>query len=102
MIAKKHKLSRVDFAKIRENTLIQKRVGFGNLIIFKEGFQKFGIIISKKVIKKAHDRNKFKRIYFNFIKNNFEKTQPNLLYLQKVTSVENFKKDLENEFTKMC
>lgn len=97
MISKKYKLSRADFAKIKENTILQKRTSVGNFIIFKEDFKKFGIIISKKIVKKAHDRNKFKRLYFNIIKENLSLLPGLLLYLSGVKDLKTFRLQLNQE-----
>ncbi len=102
MIARKYKLSKSDFAKIKENTLKQKRLVFGNTTIFKSDFRKFGIVVSKKNIKKAHDRNKFKRVFYNFIKDNFSNLPFGvLLYLQSVKDVKSFKENLFIEINKI-
>jgi ribonuclease P protein component len=97
MISKKNKLSRSDFEKIKENTISQKRNILGNFVIFKKDFQKWGIIVSKKNVKKAHDRNKIKRIFYNLVLS--IKPNPLLFYLQNFKSIKSFKENLEKEIS---
>lgn len=73
MLAKKYRLPLQYFTNKKSRKNI--KFPFFILKIFPScyNFSRFGIIISRKVSKKAVIRNRFKRLIFNFLKENKEK-----------------------------
>jgi ribonuclease P protein component len=106
MIPKKEKFITSDFSLIK--TLKPRKV-FANIGVFciytnlkkNKPCNKFAIAPSKKIFKTAVSRNKHKRIYFNFLKNNHDKIKLQdsmcIFYPNKVFS----KEMLETEMSKV-
>lgn len=70
-----------------------------NLIIYKNNTldNKYGILISKNIIKKAVERNKIKRIFFSEI-NKYINKELGLIFVIKIkkniSNIEDFKKEI--------
>lgn len=75
MLKKINRLSkRKDFQEIKEKGKIYQSPIFGLALIKKEeDVKQFGFIISKKISKRAVDRNKIKRYLADSVKNNLDK-----------------------------
>lgn len=106
MIPKREKFTTSDFSLIK--TMKPRKI-FTNIGVFciynnpskEAGCNKFAIAPSKKIFKTAVSRNKHKRIYFNFLKDNYKKIKledsmcifyPNKSYTKVI---------LENEMVKV-
>lgn len=67
MISKRKKISRTLFSEVFSFGK-NKNTEYFRVKIKKSDSPKFSIVVPKKVLKKAVDRNKFKRIFYNTIK----------------------------------
>lgn len=82
MLAKKYKLPIQKFVgkrgEIRKTPyFLLKIFSLPSEALVKEGrHSRFGVTISVKVAKKATDRNRFKRMVYNFVRENFKTIKP--------------------------
>lgn len=67
MLSKKQKFSSKDFEKLPDFTQSKAVFPFGLVIFLKSEVQKSAIVISKKYVSNAPERNKVKRIFFRHI-----------------------------------
>jgi ribonuclease P protein component len=67
MLPKKHKFSSKDFEKLPEFTASKAVFPFGLVVFLKPEVQKAAIVISKKYVKNAPERNLVKRIFFKHL-----------------------------------
>jgi ribonuclease P protein component len=66
--------SKKEFAEIRNEGRVLYSPLFGFLTCKKDDdFKKFGFIVSKKISKRAVDRNRIRRVLSEIIRNNLEK-----------------------------
>ncbi|MDI6717681.1 MAG: ribonuclease P protein component [Patescibacteria group bacterium] len=114
MISKKYKLSTKDFLKLikAKKTVLFQRSDFFIIKINPNGlnYNRFGLVINKKTAAKATQRNKIKRIIYNFIKKeNFFSGQADIsiTVLNKTAGLSekeienNLRKDLRKVFFKI-
>lgn len=92
MLAKKNRLSAAEIEYAKTNGLKRNSNNFTLLYSQTELDPKFAIVVSKKVSKKAVDRNKIKRIVREAIKANINKLKGNYLIIARPNVL-----NLENE-----
>ncbi len=68
MLARKLKFLKKDFEQIKTKTVFKSNTVFGLLYFLESDFNKSTIVIPKKIYKKASERNKIKRIFYNNLK----------------------------------
>ncbi len=109
MLKKAYKLSAFEINKLKKEKYTNIKGVFFNVCVYKnESKTSFCVIISKKNIKKSHDRNKLKRqIYFTY--NNLQenhKKDIKILYINKNTKQEDLKNitfnQIKQEITNIC
>lgn len=105
MLPSKLRLSRLEFDKVKSLGKLYSSKHFG-LLVAREGFaadQKFGFVISKKIAKRAVDRNKTKRQLRKLVVNNLAFIQNGvaLLFLAKKTILKASESELTEEFDKV-
>ena len=83
MIPKKERFSTADLSKLK--SLKSKRINssLGFFIVYESDKSKKGIMMSKKVFKTAVMRNKYKRLFFNSIKEVSELKNKSLIFHPK-------------------
>lgn len=102
MLKKESRLSRVEIQTLKlsskQNKVIQGKF-FG--LIYQKTNQpgKFGLIISNKVVAKAVERNKIKRLLYFAVNKNLSSSKGQFLFLAKRNcanaSLEEFEKEME-------
>jgi ribonuclease P protein component len=96
--------NRKEFLEIKKEGRLIGSPAFGVLVLKKEDEEKkFGFIISKKVSKKAVDRNKIKRRIAEVIRKNLEKFEPGIriIFLAKKETLNKKIEEIENEIKKL-
>jgi ribonuclease P protein component len=96
--------SRKEFGEIKKEGKLLGFSSFGALILKKEDKEKkFGFIISKKISKRAVDRNKIKRRMAEVIKKNFGKFEDGIrvVFLAKKEILNKKITEIENEISKL-
>lgn len=103
MIPKRQKLTRSLFNEV---FLVGKNINteFFRVKKRKSDSQKYSVVISKKILKKATERNEFKRFFYNTIKDlDFKPENAEYIFISqknlKQAKKEEVKKDIE-EFLK--
>jgi len=97
--------SRKEFGEIKKEGELINSPTFGVLVLKKEDKEKkFGFIISKKISKRAVDRNKIKRRMAEVIKKNLEKFEDGtrMIFLAKREILNRKIGEIENEIKKFC
>lgn len=103
MLPKEEKISRKNFSTVFKHS---KTISRGSFFVLKKQETpkfSFSVVISKKVAKKATERNYLKRITYNLCKDIKHKT-PNfsgsfvLVFQKKPESFKDFKNDVEKNF----
>ena len=95
--------SRGDFLEVKENGEMISTPLFGALVIQKKDeFKKFGFVISKKISKRAVDRNKIKRRLAEIIKKDLENFEKGIrvVFLVKRDILDKKIEEIENEVKK--
>lgn len=91
MLPKANKFTSKDFEKLPMYTAKRAVFAFGLIIFLKPEVQKSAIVISKKYMKNAVERNKIKRIFFRDI----QKTQTHLvIFIKKKVDILQFESEL--------
>jgi ribonuclease P protein component len=96
--------SRKEFSEIKKKGKLLGSSSFGVLILKKEDKEKkFGFIISKKISKRAVDRNKIKRRMAEVIRKNLEKFEDGtrMIFLTKKEILNKKIIEIENEIKKL-
>ena len=96
--------SRKEFLEIKNKGKLIGSPAFGILILEKDDEEKkIGFIISKKVSKRAVDRNKIKRRIAEVVKKNLEKFEPGtrIIFLAKKETLNKKVEEIENEIKKL-
>lgn len=108
MLKKTFKLSKKEINNLKDKKYTNKKGVFFNICDYKTEIPKFCVIISKKNIKKSHDRNKLKRKIY-FIYNNLEENyikNTKILYINKNIKEENLKNinfnQIKQEIINIC
>lgn len=103
MLAKKHRLP-VQFFLKKTGKIYRGRYFLLKVFDPEQDFSRVGVVVGRKVSKKAAERNKLKRIVFNFFRDNLEKL-PKMDYLvillPGITELkkEEIEKELKHAFT---
>ena len=104
MLKKENRLSkRKDFEEIRKKGTVRQSPSFGLASLKKDdGERKIGFIISKKISKKAVERNRIKRLLAEIVRKNMEKIEKGsrMVFLVKQKILGKSQKELEEEFKK--
>ena len=96
--------SRKEFGEIKKNGELINSPTFGVLVFKNEDKEKrFGFIISKKISKRAVDRNKIKRRMAEVIRKNLEKFKDGtrMIFLAKKEILKKGINEIENEIEKL-
>jgi ribonuclease P protein component len=96
--------SKKEFLEIKNKGKLFGSPIFGVLILKKEDeFKKFGFIISKKISKRAVDRNKIKRRMAEVLKNNLDKFSlgTRMIFLVKKEILNKKIEEIEKEIVKI-
>lgn len=105
MLKKESRLTRVEIQNLKSSSK-QNKVLQGNFfgLVYQKTDQpgKFGLIISNKVVAKAVERNKIKRLLYSAIYNDLDSLKGLFLFLAKKNCVngklEEFEREMENFF----
>lgn len=74
MLKKINRLSKIkDFNEVKENGVMYHLPLFSLLVLKSDGEKRFGFVISKKISKRAVDRNKIKRLLAESVRVNLDK-----------------------------
>ncbi len=98
MLPKKNRLNRTEIEglKSQKRNILQGRF-FGLVFQKITGEKKFALIISKRTVSKATQRNKIKRLLFKAIKVNLFDIEGNFLFLAKKNCINGKSEDFEKE-----
>jgi ribonuclease P protein component len=94
--------SKKDFAELKNRGVVYHSPFFGLVTLKKNNSleeTKVGIIVSKKISKKAVDRNRIKRLLSISIKNNWDKFKPDnkVLFLAKRAILKKSLEEIDKE-----
>lgn len=67
MLPKKQKFNSKDFEKLPEFTEKKAVFPFGLVVFLKPEVQKSAIVVSKKYVRHAPERNRVKRLFFKYV-----------------------------------
>lgn len=105
MLKRINRLSkRKEFQEIREKGRILQSSIFGLVVLKKDDDEKrFGFIISKKISKRAVDRNKIKRYLAESVRQNLEEIPAGIraIFLAKKSLLGKRQKEVEDEVVKI-
>jgi ribonuclease P protein component len=91
MLPKANKFTSKDFEKLPTYTAKKAVFPFGLIIFLKPEVQKSAIVISKKYVKNAIERNKIKRIFFRHV----QETQIHkVIFVKKKVDILQFEDEL--------
>ena len=91
MLPKAQKFNSTDFEKLPQFTAKKAVFPFGLVVFLKPEVKKSAIVISKKYVKNAVERNKIKRIFFHHVR---ETSVHILIFIKKKVDILQFESEL--------
>lgn len=101
VLSSKNRLNKKEIGKLREEKLPVLQGQYFGLIYEPLNEKKFSLIVSSKISKKAVERNKIKRIFYDIVKEYFFDLNGHFLFLAKRNIVNATKKDIVCDLEKV-
>ncbi|RJR25579.1 hypothetical protein C4578_01240 [Candidatus Microgenomates bacterium] len=94
MLSGKNRLDKKEISKLREEKLPVLQGRYLGLIYKPANEKKFSLIVSSKISRKAVERNRIKRLFYNTLKESFFDLSGFFLFLAKKNIIAAKKEDL--------